>query len=109
MRPLNSLVGLGSPPAATFNHLFRRTSMKHLRQLCAVAVLTFALTLSAFAGDIHTGDIPPPPPIDPSKSIMGDMATGITAVDGRSSTEATFADPVTDFTLNILQSVLSLF
>jgi hypothetical protein len=37
------------------------------------------------------------------------MATGITAADGRSSTESTFADPVMDFTLNILQSVLSLF
>jgi hypothetical protein len=37
------------------------------------------------------------------------MATGVTAADERSSTEVAIVDPVTDFTLNILRSVLSLF
>ncbi|HEV7376894.1 MAG TPA: hypothetical protein VGN95_19415 [Pyrinomonadaceae bacterium] len=81
--------------------------MKPLRQLCAIAVLTFTLASFAFAGDIQCGVVDPPP--NPPASVMGDMATGITAADGRSSTESTFADPVTDFTLDILQSVLSLF
>jgi hypothetical protein len=81
--------------------------MKHLRQLCATGVLTCSLALSAFAGDIHCGDVPPPP--DPPASVMGNMATGITATDRTSSAEDAFADPVTEFTLNILQSVLSLF
>ena len=81
--------------------------MKHLRQCCAAAVLTFALAFSAFSGEMECGAVSPPP--NPPASITGDMATGITAADGRSSTESTFADPVMDFTLNILQSVLSLF
>jgi hypothetical protein len=107
MRPLNSLVGLASSPAATFNHPIRRKLMKHLRQLCAIAVLTFVLTSSAFAGNIECGDVPPPPV--PPASATGDMATGITATNGASSTDAAFVDPVTEITLNILQSVLSLF
>jgi hypothetical protein len=37
------------------------------------------------------------------------MATGITATDRTSSAETAFVDPVTDFTLDILRSVLSLF
>jgi hypothetical protein len=107
MRPLNSLVGLASSPAATFNHLFRRKLMKPLRQLCAIAVLTVVLASSAFAGNIECGDVPPPPV--PPASVTGDMATGITATNGTSSTEIAFVDPVTEITLNILQSVLSLF
>lgn len=81
--------------------------MKHLRQLCAIAILTFSLASSTFAGQIDCGVVDPPP--TPPAAITGQMATGITAADERSSTENTFADPVTDFTLNILQSVLSLF
>jgi hypothetical protein len=108
MRPLNSLVGLASSPAATFNHPFRRKLMKHLRQLCATAVLTFALAFSSFAGTIDCGVVSPPPPPNPA-SITGDMATGITAADGTSAPKTAFVDPATDFTLNILQSVLSLF
>lgn len=81
--------------------------MKPLRQLCAIAVLTFVLASSAFAGDIQCGVVDPPP--NPPASVMGDMATGITATDRTSSAETAFVDPVTDFTLDILRSVLSLF
>jgi hypothetical protein len=76
--------------------------MTHLRQLCAVAVLTFALASSAFAGNMECGVVDPPP--NPPVSAMGDTATN-----GTLSTETAFADPFTGFTLNILQSVLSLF
>ena len=78
--------------------------MKHLRQFCAAAVLTFALTLSTFAGDIDCGVVAPPP----QTAITGNMATGITATN-EESTETSFVDPVTEFTLNILQGLLSLF
>jgi hypothetical protein len=81
--------------------------MKHLRQFCAIAVLTFALAFSAFAGNMECGVVDPTP--NPPASITGEMATGITVADERSSNEGTFFDPVTDFTLNILRSVLSLF
>lgn len=75
--------------------------MKHVRQLCAVAVLMFVLASSAFAGDIHCGDVPTPP--DPP-AMMGNMECGFMG-----TAENTFVDPATELTLNILQSVLSLF
>jgi hypothetical protein len=81
--------------------------MKHLRQLCAAAVLTLMLAFSAFAGNIECGAVPPPP--DPPASVTGDIHCGVTATDRTSSDEAAFVDPATDFTLNILRSVLSLF
>jgi hypothetical protein len=107
MRPLNSLVGLASSPAETFNPLFRRKLMKHLRQLCAIAVLTFALASSTFAGQIDCGVVDPPP--NPPASVTGDMQCGFMTTNEMATAEDTFADPVTDFTLNILQSVLSVF
>ena len=81
--------------------------MKPLRQLCAITVLTLMLASSALAGEMATGAVPPPP--DPPASMMGDIQNGFTGTDGTSSTETTFVDPVTAFTLNILQSMLSLF
>lgn len=81
--------------------------MKHLRQLCASAVLIFAFTISAFAGDIDCGAIPPSP--NPPASVTGDIHCGFMATNETSGTETAFVDPVTDVTLNILQSVLSLF
>lgn len=81
--------------------------MKHLRQLCVVAVLTFMLALSAFAGNIECGAVEPPP--SPQASMTGEMATGITATDGTLSAEVTSVDPVMDFTLIIVQRMLSVF
>ena len=72
--------------------------MKALRKLCAAFVLTLALTLSAFAGDIETGKSATPPPqqaasagqIDIGKA--GDIETPLTV----------------EIALNLLQGVLSL-
>ncbi len=80
--------------------------MSRLHRFCIATVLTFALTLSAFAGDIHCGVVSTPPP--PPASVMGEMPDGVTATDEESS-ETSFVDPVTEFTLNILQGLLSLF
>ncbi|MDT4955375.1 MAG: hypothetical protein QOJ02_3513 [Acidobacteriota bacterium] len=82
--------------------------MKHPPQLCVIIVLTFALASSAFAGQIDCGDFPPPPP-NPSASVTGDIHSGFMTTNETSGTETTFIDPVTDVTLNILQSVLSIF
>jgi len=81
--------------------------MKPLRQLCATAVLTFVLAFSSFAGTIDCGVVDPPP--NPPASVMGDIHTGVTETNRTSNTETVFVDSVTDFTLNILRSVLSLF
>ena len=67
--------------------------MKHLRHFSVVTILTFMLTLSAFAGDMECGVVASPPH---QASVTGDMATG-------------YVDPVTEFTLNVLQSLLSMF
>ncbi len=80
--------------------------MKHLRHFCIASVLTFALTFSAFAGDINCGVVSPPP--TPPAPLTGQMTTGVTATNEESS-ETSFVDPVTEFTLNILQGLLSLF
>jgi hypothetical protein len=78
--------------------------MKTLRRLCAVFVLGLALSLSAFAGEMSTSVVSPPPP--PSQSITGEMLGGVT---GNTSTGLTATDPATDVFLSLLQSLLSLF
>ena len=75
--------------------------MKNLRQLCAVLVLTLMLTLSAFAGQIEIGYVPPPPQQSTAQgeatmSNTGEISTGV-------------MDTTTEITLNLLQSVLALF
>ena len=65
--------------------------MKNLRQLCGVVVLTLALTVSAFAGQIDCpGVVDPPPPPD---------ATATGQVDCPALTEAA---------VSLLQSILAL-
>jgi hypothetical protein len=81
--------------------------MKHLRQFCVSAALTLALTLSAFAGTIDCGSVPPPPPQE--TTLSGDIECGFVMTNETSSTETASVDPMADFTLNILQSVLALF
>jgi hypothetical protein len=49
--------------------------MKSLRQLCAAALLTFAVTFAAYAGEIECGVASTPPP-----SVEGYMPSGITDV-----------------------------
>ena len=68
--------------------------MNRLRQFCIVVVLTFLLGFSAFAGEMSTGIVSHPPPHQ--TLAEGDMAPG-------------YVDPVTEFGLSILQSLLSLF
>jgi hypothetical protein len=79
--------------------------MKTLRRLCATLVLILVLALSAFAGDMSTTVVSSPPPTeqamtqgDMSTTVAGDMTTGVIAI-----------DPVTEITLSLLQSLLSLF
>lgn len=81
--------------------------MKRLRHFCAVSILTFMLTLSAFAGDIECGVVSPPP--KQTTSVMGNIGCGVTALNETSSAETASVDPLTEITLNILQSLLSLF
>jgi len=76
--------------------------MKTLRQLCAMVVLTLALTASVFAGTIHTGKTEPTPTPQPILQTDGTIHTGVVESEPE-------ADTVTEIALNLLQSVLSLF
>ena len=80
--------------------------MKCLRRFCFASVLTFALTLSAFAGDIHTGAVPPPPD---TPIATRDIDCGVIQTSENSISETASVDPMTELTLNILQSVMALF
>lgn len=86
--------------------------MRNLKKLCVACVLTLALALSAFAGNIEAGVTAPPPP--PQETIQGNMSTTVTGqmttgFTGTISTGVTATDPATDIFLNLLQSLLSLF
>jgi hypothetical protein len=72
--------------------------MKKLQQLCAATMLLFVLSLSAFAGNIHTNVVDPPPP--PPESAT-------TTESGLSSTD-TATDPNESNTL-LTEITLSLF
>lgn len=85
--------------------------MKNFRVLCAAFVLTAALAVPAFAGDIGTGVTSPPPP---AASADGNIGTGATA-DGNigtgltsEETEATSGNSLVEAALSLLQSVLAL-
>ncbi len=82
--------------------------MKHLRRLCAVAVLAMALSFSAFAGDILT---PGANDTQPKRSTTTASApTETTNSDpGDILTPGAVIDPVTEAALSLLESLLSLF
>lgn len=84
--------------------------MKSLRQLCVALVFAFALTLPAFAGEITTMVVPPPPS-QPAQTATanGGIETTVTGQEETDSSEATATDSVTEVALSLLQSVLSLF
>ncbi len=82
--------------------------MRALRQLSVALVLTLALAITAFAGEIQTGITSPPPPPQ-TVTVAGEIQTGVAGQEETDSGEATAADSVAEIALNLLQSVLSLF
>ena len=92
--------------------------MNRVRLLCATTLLTVVLAASpALAGDMPLG-ITSLPPSPARASVAGDMPGGVTSTAPSSDASVTgempqgvmsAIDPVTEFTLSLLQSVLSLF
>ena len=76
--------------------------MKLMRYLSAAFVLASVLSISTFAGNMHTG-APEPPPSEGEMTTSdgGDMHTGY-------SDEATAGDAVVADVLSLVQVVLSL-
>jgi len=81
--------------------------MKNLRRFCATAVLTLTLALSVFAGEIGC-----PGRTDPEPQTTAMCATespeAMIMVD-TSDPGMTSLDPVTEASLHLLKSLLSLF
>ncbi|MDT4955836.1 MAG: hypothetical protein QOJ02_3974 [Acidobacteriota bacterium] len=94
--------------------------MNRFRQICAITLLSVLLSASpTLAGDMPGGVISPPPPPPTQTSVTGDMpGPGVTSSSTSSDASVigdmplgvtSAVDPVTEFTLNVLQSVFSLF
>jgi hypothetical protein len=78
--------------------------MKNIRQLCATVALTLIFAFHTYAGQMETLIVTPPPP--PSVTTDGQIGTGFADHSTNDSSEA--VNPIMQFTLNVLQSVLSL-
>jgi hypothetical protein len=73
-----------------------------MRRTLTIAALVVALCCPAFAGEMHTPVVTPPPP---ANTIQAEPVTG-----GESETEATeAADGLTETVLSLLETVLALF
>jgi hypothetical protein len=82
--------------------------MKHLRRLCAVVVLAVALSFSAFAGDIMLpGATQPLPKLSTTTTRVTTEACD--SEPGDILMPGAALDPVTEATLSLLESLLSLF
>jgi hypothetical protein len=79
--------------------------MKKLKIFLAATILTLALAVTAFAGDMPCG-ITSSPPSQPATTVASDTET---APSSGTVSETTAVDPVTEIALNFIQSVLSLF
>ena len=83
--------------------------MKKLRQFCVCFVLTVTLALSASAGDIpFPGATSAPSP--QRYSVTGDLSSSdLACTDLTLSSDVVVMDPITEFTLSLLEGVLSFF
>ena len=80
--------------------------MKHMRYLFAAFVLASMLSVSAFAGNMHTGAPQPDPTPEPATGEISTPANG--DMHAGNSDEATTDDAVVAGALGLLQGVLSL-
>jgi hypothetical protein len=77
--------------------------MKALRAL----LLVLALSVCVNAGNMGSGIIDPPPPAPPASATAA-PGTGMDNTTGQTETGAPDTDLVTEITLNLLQSLLTL-
>jgi hypothetical protein len=75
--------------------------MKRLQQISMAVVLTLMLTTGVFAGIIHTPEPPPPP--------NSNLAHSSTTTESDTSYRQTTQDSIQSVTLNLLQTMLSVF
>jgi len=86
--------------------------MKNLKRLCAAIALTLAIALSALAGEIQSPPCAPPDPGEiqsPPCSVTQDLSDDGTAQNQGTATVTSDDLSVTTVTVDLLQTVLSLF
>ena len=89
--------------------------MKSLRKFCAALVLTLAIAVPTFSGDISCPgqSTPPPPPPDSQGCVAGDISCPGARAEGTpdvSDVPAEAAlDPITELTLSVIRNLLSFF
>jgi hypothetical protein len=83
--------------------------MKNYRKVMAALVLALLLSTPVFAGVIHTGEGEAPPPPPPANGEMHTGATNGVIQTGEAEATPEATNAVTEITLNLLHSVLSLF
>jgi hypothetical protein len=82
--------------------------MKLMRDLFAASVLASVLTVSAFAGNIHTGAPQPEPTPTPASAEMDTSTEANGDMHTTNSDEAAAGDAVVAGALSLLQGVWSL-
>jgi hypothetical protein len=100
------------PYVTTHNFTVQEKPMRTMRYFFAALALASALSLSAFAGDIHTGLDPQPTPTP--APMEGEMTTGLNGTihtgapgdmhTGEATADATLAEAV----VGLVQGVLAL-
>lgn len=84
--------------------------MKNFRQVCATLSLTLLLWVSAYGGEIGCPGISSEPSSPVHTTAAGDIGSPSIAASGDISTPGVTAlDPLSELTLSLLRSVLSLF
>jgi hypothetical protein len=83
--------------------------MKNLRRLCAVLVLTVALSFSTFGGEILTPGIAQTPPPTTTTTTTSAATETCNLEPGEILTPGAALDPVTEAALSLLQSLFSIF
>ena len=81
--------------------------MRHMRYFFAASVLASAISLSAFAGDMHTGIAPPQPTPTPAQA-SGVMSTPVAGDIHTTNSEEVAAEVVAEAVLSLVQGALSL-
>ena len=81
--------------------------MKKLPRLCAATVLAFALTTATLAGEINTPGIAQPSPTPASAVTACEIP--ICENSSTSDVDLSASESLTDFTLDLLQIMLTVF
>jgi hypothetical protein len=83
--------------------------MKTLQRLCVATVLTLVLTTATLAGEINTPGVAQPSPTPAPALAMAACEIPICESTSTSDVDLSASDSLTDFALDLLQIMLTVF